>query len=424
MESISFNLNKWLRTALLNFLVVALAGVILRYKINFPLEFISQKYLLHGHSHFAFVAWVSLALMALMVNYLIKNGLKTNYSKYHWILTANTITGYGMLLAFVVQGYAFFSITFSTLSIFVSYVFIYFFWRDLRGVKDEHWVKPWFKMAMTLWGLSSAGAFTLAYLMAAQIKVQDFYFAAIYFFLHFQYNGWFLFACFGLLFSFFNRNRNLPLNSISKSLFLILSIAVFPSYFLSLLWLKLPAYLYWAATFSGILQLSALIYFFRFFKNIKAEISLYFTKTTRYLWILAACSFVIKIILQFLSVFPSLGDFAFGFRPIVIAYLHLCFLGMISFFLLGHFNETFKPYRKMNRSGILLFVSGVVIQEIALLVQGLEMIGLNLLLPTGITLFFASLIMGTGLFLIVFKIWGIKKSTANTIHNGSVEIST
>ncbi|NQX40671.1 hypothetical protein SAMN05421820_10475 [Pedobacter steynii] len=424
MESTSFNLNNWLKTALLNFLVVALAGIILRYKINFPLPLINQKYLLHGHSHFAFVGWVTLALMALMVNYLLKNGLKTNYRKYHWILLANTITAYGMLLTFVVQGYAFFSITFSTLSIFVSYAFIYFFWQDLRKIKEEFAVKPWFKTALILWALSSLGAFTLAYLMASQIKVQDYYFAAIYFFLHFQYNGWFIFAGFGLLFSFFNRGQHAALLKLNRALFLILAATVVPGYFLSLLWLKLPSFVYWTATFSGILQLLALFYFFKFFKLIKAQAITYFTKTTRFLWTLAALSFVIKISLQFLSVFPNLSDFAFGFRPIVIAYLHLCFLGIISFFLIGHFNEVLAPHRKMSKSGIMTFVSGVIIQEIALMIQGLEMIGINLPIPTGIILFVSSLIMGTGLFLMVRKIWDIKKSTANTIHNGLTKINT
>ncbi|WP_342333005.1 hypothetical protein [Pedobacter sp. FW305-3-2-15-E-R2A2] len=418
MESTSFHLNKWLKTALLNFFVVALAGIILRYKINFPLPLISQKHLLHGHSHFAFVGWVTLALMALLVNYLLKNGLKTNYRKYHWILLANTITAYGMLLTFIVQGYALFSITFSTLSIFVSYVFIYFFWQDLRKIKEEHAVKSWFKSALCLWALSSLGAFTLAFLMAAQIKVQDYYFAAIYFFLHFQYNGWFIFAGFGLLFSFFSRQGNALLLKLNKALFLILAVTVIPSYFLSLLWLKLPSFVYWTASLSAVFQLLALFYFFKFFKLLKAETNGRFSKTTRYLWLLAGLSLVIKITLQFLSVFPSLSDFAFGFRPIVIAYLHLCFLGIISFFLIGHFNEVLAPYRKMSRSGIVIFVSGVLIQEMALMIQGLEMIGLNLLIKTNIILFVASIIMGIGLLLMVFKIWGIKKSIANSIHNG------
>ena len=54
--------QQWLRISIINLLIVSFVGVILRYKIAFALSFIDQKHLLHGHSHFAFAGWVSLAL--------------------------------------------------------------------------------------------------------------------------------------------------------------------------------------------------------------------------------------------------------------------------------------------------------------------------------------------------------------------------
>jgi hypothetical protein len=66
VEKYTFKTRLWIRIALINFCIVALAGVTLRYKINFPLPFINQKYLLRAHSHFAFDGWVAVALMALM----------------------------------------------------------------------------------------------------------------------------------------------------------------------------------------------------------------------------------------------------------------------------------------------------------------------------------------------------------------------
>ncbi|WP_449436872.1 hypothetical protein [Pedobacter steynii] len=147
---------------------------------------IDQKFLLHGHSHFAFVGWVSLALMTLMVNYLTRSGIVTNYKKYHWVFLANTITAYGMLISFTVQGYALASITFSTLSIFVSYFFIFYYWKDLSGIKGNQHISNWFKFALVLLGISSIGPFMLAYLMANNIFIQDLYFSAIYFFFIFN----------------------------------------------------------------------------------------------------------------------------------------------------------------------------------------------------------------------------------------------
>jgi hypothetical protein len=297
----TFKMIPWIKTALVNFCIVALAGVVLRYKINFPLPIVNQKYLLHAHSHFAFTGWVSLALMALMVNYLQQQNIIANYRRYQWILLANCVVSYGMLFSFIAQGYALYSITFSTLSIFVSYFFIYHLWKDLNNVRDQSYTTVWFKASLVIWAISSLGAFTLAYLMANHIRVQDYYFGAIYFFLHFQYNGWFLFACLGLLFGYLRDNGVMTSVIISKRLFWILVITVGPAYLLSVLWLRLPGWLNLIASISGVLQLLVLFYFVPVFSIIK-KISL--ASTTKYLWIMMSIAFTLKVFLQFLSIFP------------------------------------------------------------------------------------------------------------------------
>jgi len=405
MKIYSFKTREWIQIALINFCVVVLAGITLRYKINFPLPFVNQKYLLHAHSHFAFVGWVSVALMALMVNYLQQHNLDTNYKKYRWVLTATCLASYGMFVSFLIQGYAAFSITFSTLSIFISYFFIVLFWRDLNKVEDKSYAPKWFKAALILWGLSSLGAFTLAYLMANHIMVQDYYFAAIYFFLHFQYNGWFLFVCFGLLFSFLFKKGFLPTVAINKRLFVIMAVTVVPTYFLSILWLKLPKTLHLVADIAGILQLLVLFYFIRLFPAIKKKFPPEITKTTRYLWIMASIAFILKIVLQMLSIIPFLSHYAFGFRPVVIGYLHLSFLGIISFFILGYMNEMLKLMnRHISKVGVFIFASGVLAQEIILMFQGLEVIEFEPLPYANILLFYAAIIIGIGLFWIAFSV--------------------
>ena len=128
MENDAFNTRLWARIALINFFIVALAGIALRYKINFALPAVNQKYLLHAHSHFAFTGWAALALMTLMIHYLRRQGQTAiNFKKYHWLLIVNCISAYGMLIFFFLQGYAFYSISFSTLSIFVSYFFAFYY---------------------------------------------------------------------------------------------------------------------------------------------------------------------------------------------------------------------------------------------------------------------------------------------------------
>ncbi len=403
MKSSLFNINYWIKIALMNLFIVAFAGIVLRYKINFSLPFIDQKYLLHGHSHFAFVGWVSLSLMALMIYYLQKNEITVNYNKYKWVLLANTVTAYGMLLTFIWQGYAFFSITFSTLSIFVSYVFIYFYWQDLKKIKKDDIIQIWFKTGLIIWAISSFGAFSLAYFMANQLKNQDLYFAAIYFFLHFQYNGWFIFVCFGLLFAYMKQNDNLNFLSICSKIYLLLSITVIPTYFLSIIWLKIPSYLYWLGAIAGLIQLPIILYLIKLLNQFKFY-SKNISTTTKLLWGLAFMALVIKITLQSLSAIPYLAQFAFSYRPIVIGYLHLSFLGIITFFILGFKNEILKKNQlHLNPFGVRLFVFSVVFQEIILMSQGLEVINQQAIPYASKLLFITAILMGVSLFFIAFK---------------------
>lgn len=411
MEKKSFNTTLWTRIAIINLFIVALAGIALRYKINFSLPAVNHKYLLHAHSHFAFAGWAALALMALMTHYLQRQGRSAiDYRKYHWILAVNCISAYGMLIAFFFQGYAFFSISFSTLSIFVSYFFAYYYWRDLNKLRDGSHARPWLRTSLVLWVFSSIGAFTLAYLMANRITSQDYYFGAIYFFLHFQYNGWFLFACFGLLFSLLFQQEGAVAGVPLKRLFLVMMLTVWPTYFLSILWLKLPDAIYWIANISGILQLAAVFYFVRLLFYLKKENRFRLSGITRYLWGLASVAFVIKIILQALSIIPSLSKYAFGYRAVVVGYLHLSFLGIISFFILGYINQSLSGKKNfLPAGGVMLFVAGVILQELILMFQGLEAIEFKVLPHANIILFYTTILIGAGLAWIALKMSGAKQ---------------
>lgn len=397
MDTYVFNTRRWIQIALINFCIVALAGVTLRYKINFSLRAINQKYLLHSHSHFAFDGWVAVALMALMVLYLQRHQVVTNYKKYNWLIGINCVAAYLAFIAFTLEGYGDYSITFSSLLIFNSYFFIYFMWRDLRQVKDPSGAFKWIKGALVLWAFSSLGAIALAYLMANSILVQDYYFAAVYFFLHFQYNGWFLFVCFALLFYYLRTKNSQEGLAIGKKLFVIMAITVIPTFILSILWLKLPDWLKLIANISGILQLVVLIYFIRLFPVVRRAMK-GVGRTTQFLWGMAGVAFILKVILQMLSIIPYLSHYAFGYRPIIIGYLHLSFIGIISFFILGFFNEYLKPtHRHVAGGGLIIFVLGFLLQELILMLQGLEAMEVNPLPYAALALFGCAILMAGGI---------------------------
>jgi len=195
------SLRKWLNISFFNLLILALIGVILRYKIAFAFPFVDQKHLLHGHSHFAFAGWITQILMVLMVQHLCQHKGDGMFKKYRRVLYGNLLTAYGMLIFFPLEGFGWGSNIFSTLSIINSWFFACMFWKDLAGINDKSTGHYWFKAALLFYVISSLGAFSLMYMAITRVIHQNWYLAAEYYYLHFQYNGWFFFACMGLLIS-------------------------------------------------------------------------------------------------------------------------------------------------------------------------------------------------------------------------------
>jgi hypothetical protein len=377
---------------------VASAGLTMRFKIRFSLPFVNQQNLMHGHSNFAFVGWLAVALMTLMVRFLVRNKVQTNYRKYNLILGLDVLVSYAMFISFIIQGYAFWSITFACITVLISYFFIFFYWKDLKKVHDAGFSRNWLKAALLLWAFSSLGAIFLAYLMANKVMIQELYFSAVYFFMHFQYNGWFLFVCFGVFFSYMHRLGIFRFALLSKRLFIIMIITVIPTYFLSILWLKLPASLHWIAIVSAFVQLLILVYFFRIVSVFRNSKGIKFNPVTRWIWMLSSIAFILKIVLQVLSTIPFLSHFAFGYRPVVIGYLHLSFVGILSLFVLGYINEFIHRFRgRVSGIGFIIFISGFIVQEIILMMQGLEAMNVEPIKSANTILFYCAIAMVIGL---------------------------
>ena len=97
----------------------------------------------------------------------------------------------------------------------------------------------------------------------------------------------------------------------------------------------------------------------------------HFTKKSRQVLLLSAIALTIKLLLQLGSTHPALSQLAFGFRPIVIGYLHLVLLGVITIFILGYIiSMNLLNAGKYFMTGIWIFVSGIIINEILLMLQG------------------------------------------------------
>ncbi len=384
--------HRWVRVSLLNLLIVAILGVILRYKILYPLPVVDQKHLLHGHSHFAFAGWITQAIMTLLVTYLARQAGEHMYKKYKWLLYGNLLTAYAMLIAFPIEGYGLYSILFSTASIFVSYAFAILVWRDLNRLEQKTPTHLWIKAAVFFGALSSLGAFALAIMMVERIVFQNAYLAAEYFYLHFQYNGWFFFGCMGLLSEVLRKIEVSP--ELLKQIFWLFACAAVPAYFLSALWMDLPLWVYILVVLAAIAQVAGWIKIVIQLKNKWAVLKNTLPLTAKWIMGFSAVALTAKLLLQLGSTVPSLSDLAFGFRPIVIGYLHLVLLGVITLFLLSYFFAGgYIQANKRTSFAVFLFATGVIINEILLMIQGVSAMSY-----TGIP-FINEMLFGTALLL-------------------------
>lgn len=362
-----FKTRFWLRISLFNLLLVAILGVLMRYKILYPLPQLDQKHLQHAHSHFAFIGWVAQTLYVLMIEKITRNGITKNITRYGRLLAINLFAAYGMLVTFAFQGYSTYSITFSTLSVLVAFVLAYTFHNDLRRLKNAVF-KTWFNAAILFNVISSLGTFALAFMMATRNINTNFHLGALYFYLHFQYNGFFSFACIGLLLS--SLTNVLPLTQNYRFPFLLFFYACFPAYLLSTLWVGLPVWLLFIVVIAAIAQLVA---WFLLLKKVRLALvtSPDFLKHWRPVFYLVGMAFTAKLLLQVGSTIPALSQMAFGFRPIVIAYLHLILLAIVTVFLVTYiYSQDLLHYNRTIKFALLTFVTMVYANEVLLGVQG------------------------------------------------------
>ncbi len=397
----SLYLQRWIKIALFNLLIVASIGLVLRYKIAYSLPFIDQKHLLHGHSHFAFAGWISQAIMVLLVAYLATKNGDAVYKRYRWLLYGNLFTAYGMLVAFPIEGYGLYSIIFSTLSIIVAYCFGVYYWKDLDKLPVKTTAHHWFKAAVFFNAFSSLGALALAIMMIARITHQNWYLASEYFYLHFQYNGWFFFACMGLLTAKFTAHAA-PV--MLRRIFLLFVTAVVPAYFLSALWMPIPLWVYVLVIVSAFAQVLAWIYTIGLLKKQAPGLKKTMPPIAKWLLLFSAAALSIKLLLQLGSTIPSLSDLAFGFRPIVIGYLHLVLLGVISLFLLGYMLAgNFLLINTYTKTGAIIFTAGIIINEVFLMTQAIAALYYTNIPFINQALLLAALVLFSGLVLLVIS---------------------
>jgi len=275
-----------------------------------------------------------------------------------------------MLISFIIEGYGAISISFSTLSILTSYLFIIFYIRDLKKVPNDNPAKNWFRAAFLFNVLSSLGTYSLAFMMSTHNIHLNMYLASVYFFLHFQYNGWFFFAIMGLLMG--KMKELIPDFKYNRMGYILFTSSCIPAFLLSDIWLNLPTWLYIIVVISAVVQIFGWL---KIIQLIRANISILKSKIGKmgeYLFLMAGIALTLKLFLQLGSVIPLLNKFTTGFRPIVIAYLHLVLLGVITVSLLAYlFSFGLIKVNKLSKTSVIVFVCGIILNEVVLMIQGI-----------------------------------------------------
>lgn len=305
--------------------IASCIGLFLRYQVISPVEGVVYSNVLHAHSHVMFLGWVcNVLLVAFTTEFYAVQKFKTVF----WFLQVCIL---GMLVSFPLQGYGAFSITFCTLHIVGVIVFVVLFFRASKPKRTISLILA--RSALLFFMLSSLGPFFLGYLKANSLDHTNLYRFSIYFYLHFQYNGFFLLGILSLLVKLFEEQMpNEHLQSIARGSYILIGCCI-PAYFLSIIWAQ-PSMIFNIIGFlAALLQIIGLWYFIaptqNFFRNSS------FAQTEKFLFSICFLALALKSMLQLISPIPAAAVFADEYRSIVIAYLHLVLVGCISFFLMA-----------------------------------------------------------------------------------------
>ena len=359
-----------LKITVFNLFIVSLLGVIMRYKIAFYFPFLEQKHLQEAHSHFAFYGWITNAIYLFIYKILKQTISKKKLTSFYNTIIINLFASYGMLFSFLYSGYYWLSIVFSTVALFCSFYFLFIFYKNYKNL--ETLSRIWFLGGLLFAVFSSLGVFNLSFMKINHHISQDLYLASTYFYLHFQYNGFFIFSCIGLLINMLE-NIGAKLNSSEIYLtFWLLFFSCFLGFGLSVLWLELPIWLYSMIVLSSLVQIFANVKILFWVRKNWMLILEKFTPLERFILIFVGVAFFAKVLLQLASTIPAISQFAFGFRNIVIAYLHLVLLMCITGFLILKI-LILKIFRLKKKFvlGIKLFLLGVFLNELVLGINGI-----------------------------------------------------
>ena len=359
-------LKNHINLALGYFIIAALLGVLLRsfHSIEIP---VTYKFIVHTHSHIALLGWVYMGLTTLLYKLFLKR--KEVALKYRRIFWFTQFTLVGMLVTFPFQGYALFSIIFSTLFLFASYWFTGFFMKHIPASYKKTNSYKCVKFALWYMVLSSLGPWALGAIMNTLGAASIWYRLSIYFYLHFQYNGWMILGLLGVFIYVLERNDiEIPKVTFNR-FFWWINLGIVLSFFLSTLWTKPHVFLYVIGGLGAILQIMAFRILVMLGIRNKEKLFQILTPLQKNLLFIVAVLVGVKILLQLLTAFPYFADLAATITDFTIGYLHWTFLGVVTMALFLFFN--YFKLLILPKPAIILYLIGFVFTEVMIFYKGM-----------------------------------------------------
>ena len=412
--------KNYFHISFLFFFLVAISGVWMRLFPLSPSESLSYTNVLHGHSHLALLGWGFLGVFLLFLAIMWKH-IKSKKQAMA-ICAALSVTSILMFIAFLWQGYDTVSIIMSAIHIFIEYWAAIFMYKQLKHLRSlPKSVSLLMNGAFITLIISSFGPYGIAFISANGLKGTPLYEMAIYFYLHFLYNGWFTLFLIAL-FSLFLYLKKIHFNQHKLTIsFWIYFISLFPGYSISIGWVEAGAFVDILASIGGIgqwISIILLIFVFRdSWKVLKSELP----KVISFgLWI-TFLLLVIKGTMELGMIAPNMATLVYDTRNVIIGYLHLTLLGFVSFaILVGFYMLDFIKVSKLSLAGIIVFLIGFIFNELLLFLDALlEWANLSRIPYTIEGLLIASIFLAVGVLFMWISTFNVYSTVDGSIseHN-------
>ncbi|WP_404425313.1 hypothetical protein [Nibricoccus sp. IMCC34717] len=331
------------RAALIGLALTALLGTFLRGAMVFPISGINTRNFVHAHSHVAFLGWIFNGFFALSLAHFAPDSLLKPLRRLFWCMQVALA---GMLVAFPFQGYGAVAISFSTLHMAATARFAWLLWRQpaLAGRSAWH-----LKTALAFLLLSGLGPLALGPLSAMGMRDHPAYSLTLFLYLHFQYNGWFTFFPLALA-----EKLSRPAGIAPPACLPLLAVGTVLTFAQSTLWLQPPLWVNGVAATGGVLQLIGALLAWKQYGGALPKLA----TGPRRLLQLAALLFFLKCVLHLAIVIPGLGPLSQD-RSVVLAFLHLVFLGITTpIVLAAGIGQGWLPWNRITKCSLLLFLAG------------------------------------------------------------------